>query len=69
MLNGRWTMATLSGDMGPRAGFGHMARCHDLVICTAELLQMALTSPEEEEHVELTGEAVGVGKGVHLSCS
>ncbi|KAI6048362.1 ATP-dependent RNA helicase DHX58 [Marmota monax] len=54
MLDGRWTMTTLSGDMGPRAGFGHMARSHDLVICTAELLQIALTSPEEEEHVELT---------------
>ncbi|XP_047401280.1 ATP-dependent RNA helicase DHX58 [Sciurus carolinensis] len=54
MLDGRWTMTTLSGDMGPRAGFGHMVRCHDLVICTAELLQIALTSPEEEEHVELT---------------
>nr|XP_054313543.1 ATP-dependent RNA helicase DHX58 isoform X1 [Pongo pygmaeus]XP_054313544.1 ATP-dependent RNA helicase DHX58 isoform X1 [Pongo pygmaeus] len=54
MLDGRWTMTTLSGDMGPRAGFGHLARCHDLLICTAELLQMALTSPEEEEHLELT---------------
>uniref|UniRef100_A0A2K6E302 DExH-box helicase 58 n=1 Tax=Macaca nemestrina TaxID=9545 RepID=A0A2K6E302_MACNE len=54
MLDGRWTVTTLSGDMGPRAGFGHLARCHDLLICTAELLQMALTSPEEEEHVELT---------------
>ncbi|XP_055113205.1 ATP-dependent RNA helicase DHX58 isoform X3 [Symphalangus syndactylus] len=54
MLDGRWTMTTLSGDMGPRAGFGHLARCHDLLICTAELLQTALSSPEEEEHVELT---------------
>uniref|UniRef100_A0A8C9DLG1 RNA helicase n=1 Tax=Prolemur simus TaxID=1328070 RepID=A0A8C9DLG1_PROSS len=54
MLDGRWTMTTLRGDMGPRAGFGHLARCHDLLICTAELLQMALTSTEEEEHVELT---------------
>ncbi|XP_008010859.2 ATP-dependent RNA helicase DHX58 isoform X3 [Chlorocebus sabaeus] len=54
MLDGRWTVTTLSGGMGPRAGFGHLAQCHDLLICTAELLQMALTSPEEEEHVELT---------------
>ncbi|XP_058416977.1 ATP-dependent RNA helicase DHX58 isoform X4 [Diceros bicornis minor] len=53
MLGKRWTITTLSGDMGPRAGFGHLARSHDLLICTAELLQMALTSPEEEEHVEL----------------
>ncbi|XP_057571269.1 ATP-dependent RNA helicase DHX58 [Hippopotamus amphibius kiboko] len=53
MLDRRWTITTLSGDMGPRAGFGHMARQHDLLICTAELLQKALTSPEEEEHVEL----------------
>nr|AHB62699.1 putative ATP-dependent RNA helicase DHX58 [Oryctolagus cuniculus cuniculus] len=54
MLDGHWTMTTLRGDMGPRAGFGHLARGHDLLICTAELLQMALTSTEEEEHVELT---------------
>lgn len=53
MLDKRWTITTLSGDMGPRAGFGHLARHHDLLICTAELLQMALTSSEEEEHVEL----------------
>ncbi|KAI5219271.1 putative Atp-Dependent Rna Helicase Dhx58 [Manis pentadactyla] len=53
MLDGHWTITALSGDMGPRAGFGHLARSHDLLICTAELLQMALTSPEEEEHVEL----------------
>ncbi|XP_010592762.3 ATP-dependent RNA helicase DHX58 [Loxodonta africana] len=53
MLGGRWAIATLSGAMGPRAGFGHQARSHDLLICTAELLQMALTSSEEEEHVEL----------------
>ncbi|XP_054449600.1 ATP-dependent RNA helicase DHX58 [Pteronotus mesoamericanus] len=54
MLGGRWAIATLSGDMGPRAGFGHVAQKNDLLICTAELLQLALTSPEEEEHVELT---------------
>lgn len=53
MLDGCWTIATLSGDMGPRPGFGYLARRNDLLICTAELLQMALTSSEEEEHVEL----------------
>ncbi|KAM7068522.1 ATP-dependent RNA helicase DHX58 [Molossus nigricans] len=53
MLGGRWAITTLSGDMGPRPGFGHLARRNDLLICTAELLQMALTSSEEEEHVEL----------------
>ena len=46
MLERRWTITTLSGDMGPRAGFGHVARRHDLLICTAELLQKALASPE-----------------------
>nr|XP_004655433.1 probable ATP-dependent RNA helicase DHX58 [Jaculus jaculus] len=54
MLDGHWSMTTLSGDMGLRAGFGHLARSHDLLICTAELLHLALSSPEEEEHVELT---------------
>lgn len=53
MLGGRWAIATLSGDMGLRPGFGHLARKNDLLICTAELLQIALTSSEEDEHVEL----------------
>lgn len=57
MLDGRWAIATLSGDMGLRPGFGHLARRNDLLICTAELLQTALSSPEEEEHVELNGES------------
>ncbi|XP_055476546.1 ATP-dependent RNA helicase DHX58 [Psammomys obesus] len=54
MLDECWTMTTLSGDMGSRAGFGQIARRHDLLICTAELLQLALISSDEEEHVELT---------------
>lgn len=54
MLDGRWAITTLSGDMGARAGFHHVAQKHDVVICTAELLQAALSSSEEEEHVELT---------------
>ncbi|XP_020034083.2 ATP-dependent RNA helicase DHX58 [Castor canadensis] len=54
MLGGHWAMTTLSGDMGPRAGFGHMVQHHHLLICTAELLRTALTSTEVEEHVELT---------------
>ncbi|XP_029340046.1 probable ATP-dependent RNA helicase DHX58 isoform X1 [Mus caroli] len=53
MLDKHWTVTTLSGDMGSRAGFGLMARSHDLLICTAELLQLALNSSEEDEHVEL----------------
>ncbi|KAM8818989.1 ATP-dependent RNA helicase DHX58 [Rhynchonycteris naso] len=53
MLDGRWAIRTLSGDMESRPGFGHEAQRNDLLICTAELLQMALTSREEEEHVEL----------------
>jgi hypothetical protein len=56
MLDKHWTVTTLSGDMGSRAGFGLMARSHDLLICTAELLQLALNSSEEDEHVELRGE-------------
>lgn len=63
MLDKHWTITTLSGDMGSRAGFGLMARSHDLLICTAELLQLALNSSEEDEHVDLTGE------GKALTCS
>ncbi|XP_051014585.1 ATP-dependent RNA helicase DHX58 [Acomys russatus] len=54
VLDKHWTISTLSGDMGSRAGFGLIARSHDLLICTAELLQLALISSEADEHVELT---------------
>ncbi|XP_027726376.1 probable ATP-dependent RNA helicase DHX58 isoform X2 [Vombatus ursinus] len=54
MLGPKWNIVTMSGDSGPRAGFGHMTRINDLVICTAELLRLALISTEEEEHVELS---------------
>ncbi|XP_012582154.1 PREDICTED: probable ATP-dependent RNA helicase DHX58 [Condylura cristata] len=54
MLGSRWAITALSGDMGLRAGFAYLARAHDLIICTAELLHMALGSPQEEEHVELS---------------
>ncbi|XP_037349872.1 ATP-dependent RNA helicase DHX58 isoform X2 [Talpa occidentalis] len=54
MLDNRWTITTLSGDMGLRDGFAYLAKTHDLIICTAELLHMALSSPQEEEHVELS---------------
>lgn len=54
MLGRRWSIATLSGDMGPRPGFGYLAAKNDLLICTAELLQMALSSQEPEEHVTLS---------------
>ncbi|XP_043860191.1 probable ATP-dependent RNA helicase DHX58 [Dromiciops gliroides] len=54
LLDPKWNIATASGDSGVRAGFGHMSRTNDLVICTAELLRLALISTEEEEHVELS---------------
>ncbi|XP_078012164.1 ATP-dependent RNA helicase DHX58 isoform X2 [Phascolarctos cinereus] len=54
MLGPKWNIVTMSGDSGPRAGFGHMTHSNDLVICTAELLRLALISTEEEEHVELS---------------
>ncbi|KAG8512866.1 putative ATP-dependent RNA helicase DHX58, partial [Galemys pyrenaicus] len=54
MLDNRWAITTLSGDMGPRPGFAYLAKRHDLIICTAELLHLALSSPQEEEHVEIS---------------
>ncbi|XP_068923781.1 ATP-dependent RNA helicase DHX58 isoform X3 [Petaurus breviceps papuanus] len=54
MLGPKWNIVTMSGDSGARAGFGYMTHRSDLVICTAELLRLALISTEEEEHVELS---------------
>lgn len=56
-----WTELDHHNERGHGAehSFGHMARRHGLLICTAELLQKALASLEEEEHVELSGEGCG----------
>ncbi|XP_028930332.1 probable ATP-dependent RNA helicase DHX58 [Ornithorhynchus anatinus] len=52
-LNPRWTVSGLSGNSGQGPGFGFVARTHDLIICTAELLHNALGSTEEDGHVDL----------------
>ncbi|XP_074079991.1 ATP-dependent RNA helicase DHX58 isoform X2 [Macrotis lagotis] len=54
MLGPKWKIVTVSGDSRSKDGFGYMTHNNDLVICTAELLRLALISEEEEEHVELS---------------
>ncbi|XP_072502588.1 ATP-dependent RNA helicase DHX58 isoform X2 [Notamacropus eugenii] len=54
ILGPKWNIVTMSGDSGTQAGFGYMTHNNDLVICTAELLRLALISTEKEEHVELS---------------
>ncbi|NXU50437.1 DHX58 helicase, partial [Turnix velox] len=54
VLQEKFRVTAISGDSSPKAPFACLARMSDVVICTAQLLQNALSSPEEDERVELT---------------
>lgn len=45
----------ISGDSGDKDLFRLLVKNSDLVICTAQILENALNSTEEEKHVDLTG--------------
>uniref|UniRef100_A0AAY4CWN9 RNA helicase n=1 Tax=Denticeps clupeoides TaxID=299321 RepID=A0AAY4CWN9_9TELE len=47
-------LAPISGDSGQKDFFGCMVKDFDVIICTAQILENALVSTEEEKHVELT---------------
>ncbi|XP_066498199.1 probable ATP-dependent RNA helicase DHX58 [Hoplias malabaricus] len=44
----------ISGDSPEKDFFGRVVKDSDLVICTAQILENALTNTEEDKHVELT---------------
>ncbi|XP_039543155.1 probable ATP-dependent RNA helicase DHX58 isoform X2 [Pimephales promelas] len=44
----------ISGDSCDKELFGRLVKDSDLVICTAQILENALNSTEEEKHVDLT---------------
>lgn len=48
-------MLPISGDSDQKDFFGCVVRDSSLVICTAQILENALKSTEENKHVELTG--------------
>ncbi|KGL74527.1 putative ATP-dependent RNA helicase DHX58, partial [Tinamus guttatus] len=54
VLQDTFSIAAISGDSEQRFFFAHMVKRNDVVICTAQILQNALVSTEEDVHVELT---------------
>ncbi|GCC37131.1 hypothetical protein chiPu_0015632 [Chiloscyllium punctatum] len=53
-LKHAYKVAPISGDSELKEQFALAVRKYDVIICTAQILQNALTSTEEEKHVDLT---------------
>ncbi|KAJ6660030.1 hypothetical protein lerEdw1_018228 [Lerista edwardsae] len=53
-LKNRFHVTSISGDSDQKFFFADVVKSNDLIICTAQILQNALGSQEEEMHVELT---------------
>lgn len=54
-LGKAYRVKAISGDSSDKDLFGRLVKDSDLIICTAQILENALNSSEEEKHVELTG--------------
>lgn len=55
VLRDAFKVTAVSGDSSHKCFFGQLAKGSDVIICTAQILQNALLSGEEEARVELTG--------------
>ncbi|NWT20158.1 DHX58 helicase, partial [Vireo altiloquus] len=55
-LQSTFKVASISGDTSHKAFFASLVKKSDVVICTAQILQNALVSTEEDMHVELTAD-------------
>uniref|UniRef100_A0A8C5TWQ2 RNA helicase n=1 Tax=Malurus cyaneus samueli TaxID=2593467 RepID=A0A8C5TWQ2_9PASS len=53
-LQDAFKVTSISGDTSHKAFFADLVKKSDVVICTAQILQNALVSAEEDTHVELT---------------
>ncbi|NXI79480.1 DHX58 helicase, partial [Rhipidura dahli] len=53
-LQDTFKVASISGDTSHKAFFASLVQESDVIICTAQILQNALVSTEEDTHVELT---------------
>ncbi|XP_051994856.1 ATP-dependent RNA helicase DHX58-like [Xyrauchen texanus] len=53
-LDKKYKIVAISGDSDEKDFFGNVVRKSDLVVCTAQILENALTNMEEDKHVELT---------------
>ncbi|XP_066422978.1 ATP-dependent RNA helicase DHX58 isoform X2 [Molothrus aeneus] len=54
VLQDTFKVASISGDTSHKTFFADLVKKSDVVICTAQILQNALVSTEEDVHVELT---------------
>ncbi|NXC41420.1 DHX58 helicase, partial [Penelope pileata] len=54
ILQDAFKVSAVSGDNSHKCFFGQLAKSSDVVICTAQILQNALLSREEDARVELT---------------
>ncbi|NXT67303.1 DHX58 helicase, partial [Chaetops frenatus] len=55
-LQDTFKVMSISGDTSHKTFFADLAKKSDIVICTAQILQNALVSTEEDTHVELTAD-------------
>ncbi|NXY08030.1 DHX58 helicase, partial [Pteruthius melanotis] len=55
-LQDAFKVASISGDTSYKALFASLVKKSDVVICTAQILQNALVSTEEDMHVDLTAD-------------
>ncbi|KAE8574709.1 hypothetical protein XENTR_v10003543 [Xenopus tropicalis] len=53
-LKDKYTVVAISGDTEHKCFFAQKTQDNDVIICTAQILQNALSSGSEEMHVELT---------------
>ncbi|NXV81848.1 DHX58 helicase, partial [Atlantisia rogersi] len=56
VLQKDFRVTAISGDSSDKSFFAKLVKQSDLVICTAQILQNALLSTEEDMHVELTAD-------------
>lgn len=54
-LQDTFTVTSISGDTSHKTFFANLVKKNDIVICTAQILQNALVSTEQDMHVALTG--------------
>ncbi|KAM7029889.1 ATP-dependent RNA helicase DHX58 [Acridotheres tristis] len=53
-LQDTFTVTSISGDTSHKTFFANLVKKNDIVICTAQILQNALVSTEQDMHVALT---------------
>ncbi|NXE70894.1 DHX58 helicase, partial [Calcarius ornatus] len=56
VLQDSFKVTSISGDTSHKTFFADLVKKSDIVICTAQILQNALVSTEEDTHVELTAD-------------